>query len=85
MHQRGLAVVYGELESSNYTGIGISCGAGLCNLCLTYLSVPVLSSSTPKAGDYIDASAAQMMGERVNRIRLAKEESSTSIVAYSKR
>ena len=50
----GLAVVYGELEDSNYTGIGISCGGGLCNVCLAYLSVPVLSFSIPKAGDYID-------------------------------
>src|SRR5260370_21703704 len=33
----GLAVVYAELESSNYTGIGISCGGGLCNVCLAYL------------------------------------------------
>ena len=71
----GLAVVYGELEDSNYTGIGISCGGGLCNLCLAYLSVPVLSFSIPKAGDYIDQSAAQITGERANRIRLAKEES----------
>ncbi len=41
----GLAVVYSELESSNYTGIGISCGGGLCNVCVSYLSVPVLSFS----------------------------------------
>lgn len=71
----GLAVVYGELESSNYTGIGISCGGGLCNVCLAYLSVPVMSFSVPKAGDYIDLSAAQVTGERANRIRLAKEDS----------
>lgn len=71
----GLAVVYSELESSNYTGIGISCGGGLCNVCLAYLSVPVASFSIPKAGDYIDASAAQVTGERANRIRLAKEDS----------
>ena len=32
----GLAVVYGEMENSNYTGIGISCGGGLCNVCLAY-------------------------------------------------
>ena len=38
----GLAVVYSELESTNYTGIGISCGGGLCNVCFSYLSVPVL-------------------------------------------
>ncbi|MGD1094200.1 MAG: hypothetical protein ABSB35_19715 [Bryobacteraceae bacterium] len=71
----GLAVVYAELESSNYTGIGISCGGGLCNVCLAYLSVPVLSFSIPKAGDFIDLSAAEVIGERANRIRLTKEDS----------
>ena len=71
----GLAVVYSELEESNYTGIGVSCGGGLCNVCLAYLSVPVLSFSIPKAGDFIDASAAEITGERRNRIRLAKEDS----------
>ncbi len=71
----GLAVIYGELEDSNYTGIGISCGGGLCNVAMAYLSVPVLSFSIAKAGDYIDASAASVTGERANRIRLTKEES----------
>ena len=71
----GLAVIYGELDSSNYTGIGVSCGGGLCNVCLSYLSVPVLSFSIPKAGDYIDASAAAITGDRVNRVRMEKEDS----------
>jgi hypothetical protein len=71
----GLAIVYSELESSNYTGIGISCGGGLCNVCLAYLSVPIISFSIPKAGDYIDTSAASVIGERANRIRLTKEDS----------
>jgi hypothetical protein len=71
----GLAVVFAELESTNYTGIGISCGGGLCNVCLSYLAVPVLSFSIPKAGDFIDASAASVTGERPNRIRLLKEQS----------
>jgi hypothetical protein len=71
----GLAVIYSELESSNYTGIGISCGGGLCNVCMAYLSVPVLSFSIPRAGDYIDLSAASVTGERADRIRLIKEES----------
>ncbi len=26
----GLAVIYSELEDTNYTGFGISCGGGLC-------------------------------------------------------
>ena len=71
----GLAVIYSELESSNYTGIGISLGGGLCNVCLAYLSVPVLSFSIPKAGDFIDSAAAAVTGERANRIRLTKEDS----------
>jgi hypothetical protein len=71
----GLAVVYGELASSNYTGIGISCGGGLCNVCLAYLSVPIVSFSIPKAGDFIDTSAASVTGERPNRIRILKEQS----------
>jgi hypothetical protein len=71
----GLAVIYAELESTNYTGIGISCGGGLCNVCLAYLSVPVVSFSLPKAGDFIDANAASVTGERANRIRILKEQS----------
>jgi hypothetical protein len=71
----GLAVVYGEMESSNYTGIGISCGGGLCNVCLSYLSVPVFSFSIPKGGDYIDSSAGSDRGESATRIRTIKEES----------
>jgi hypothetical protein len=71
----GLAVVYGELENSNYTGIGVSCGGGLCNVCLAYLSVPVFSFSIPKAGDFIDSMASQSRGEPATRIRTIKEES----------
>jgi hypothetical protein len=71
----GLAVVYAELESTNYTGIGISCGGGLCNVCLAYLSVPVLSFSVPKAGDFIDASSAAVTGDRATRVRSIKEDS----------
>jgi hypothetical protein len=71
----GLAVVYSELEDSNYTGVGISCGGGLCNVCLSYLSVPVLSFSVTKAGDFIDASSAAVIGDRATRVRALKEES----------
>jgi hypothetical protein len=71
----GLAVVYAEMESTNYTGIGVSCGGGLCNVSFAYLSVPILSFSIPKAGDFIDASAASVTGEKPNRVRIMKEQS----------
>jgi hypothetical protein len=37
--------------------------------------VPVFSFSIPKAGDYIDTSAAAITGERANRVRIVKEDS----------
>ena len=73
--EEGLAVVFGELAASNFTGIGVSCGSGLCNACLAVLSVPVLSFSVPKAGDFIDSQAAAVTGELATRLRVQKENS----------
>ncbi|MCX6628393.1 MAG: hypothetical protein NTW28_12275 [Candidatus Solibacter sp.] len=73
--QEGLAVVFGELATSNFTGIGVSCGSGLCNACLAVLSVPVLSFSVPKAGDFIDSQAAAVTGDLATRLRVRKEQS----------
>lgn len=70
----GLAVVFGEMGASNYTGIGISCGSGLCNVCLAVLSVPVINFSVSKAGDFIDAQAAAVTGELATRLRVQKEQ-----------
>jgi len=73
--EEGLAVVFGELGPSNYTGIGISCGSGLNNVCLAVLSLPVISFSVPKAGDFIDTEASLVTGELATRLRILKEQS----------
>jgi hypothetical protein len=72
--EEGLAVVFSELAASNYSGFGISCGSGLCNVCLAELSVPVISFSIPKAGDFIDTHAAAVTGEGATRMRVQKEQ-----------
>ena len=72
--QEGLAVVFGELGGANYSGIGISCGSGLCNVCLAVLSVPVIAFSLPKAGDFIDTQAAMVTGDLATRLRVQKEQ-----------
>jgi nucleoid DNA-binding protein len=71
----GLSVVFSELEKDNFTGIGISCGGGMCNVCFAFMSVPVFSFSISKAGDYIDNSVAAVTSEVATRIRVVKEES----------
>ncbi len=71
----GLAVVFAELQNENFTGIGVSCGGGMCNVCVAFLSVPMLTFSLPTAGDYIDSSVAAVVDEPLTRVRLIKEES----------
>jgi hypothetical protein len=70
----GLAVVFAELESENFTGIGISCGGGMCNGALAFLSIPSIMFSVEKGGDYIDRSVGTVVGEPATRVRVMKEE-----------
>jgi hypothetical protein len=70
----GLAVIFSELESDNFTGIGISCGGGMCNVALAYLSIPSILFSIPKGGDYIDASVGAVVNKHATRVRVLKEE-----------
>jgi hypothetical protein len=72
--EEGLAVVFGELSAANFSGIGISCGSGLCNICLAVLSVPVISFSISRAGDFIDTQAALVTGDLSTRLRVQKEQ-----------
>ena len=71
----GLAVVFSELEKENFSGIGVSCGGGMCNVALAFMSIPVMTYSIAKAGDYIDRNVGGVTGENPTRIRAIKEES----------
>jgi actin-like ATPase involved in cell morphogenesis len=71
----GLAVIFSELEDQNFTGIGVSCGGGMCNVSLAFLSIPSIMFSLTKGGDYIDRSVASVVDEHATRVRVIKEES----------
>ena len=81
----GLAVVYSELKKSDFTGFGISFGAGLCNVCFAYMGLPVLTFCTTRAGDYIDQCAASVTGETLTNLRLHKEEGFSMVPAMAER
>lgn len=70
----GMATVLSELSDADYTGIGISMGGGMCNICLSYLSFPVVTFSIQMAGDYIDEMVGKTVGEPAARIKTIKEE-----------
>jgi hypothetical protein len=66
--------VFAELEANNFTGIGISCGGGMCNGTLAYLSIPSIMFSIAKGGDYVDSSAGAVLNEHATRVKVLKEE-----------
>lgn len=68
----GLALVYAELKEDNYTGIGISFGAGMVNLCFAMFGVPVFTFAIVNSGDWIDKMAAKATGESVTFINQEK-------------
>jgi len=71
----GMATVLSELADEDFSGIGISMGGGMCNVCLSYLSFPVITFSIQTAGDYIDFMVGKAVGEPASKIKTIKEES----------
>ncbi len=69
----GMAVVYSELAHNNFTGLGISFGAGMTNVCLSYYAVPVLQFSVARGGDWIDEQVSAATGVPKDRVTSTKE------------
>jgi actin-like ATPase involved in cell morphogenesis len=67
-----LALVYAELSSKAFTGIGVSCGAGMVNVCYAMYGNPVFSFSIVNSGDWIDRQAAKATGETIAYINVEK-------------
>ena len=70
----GLAVVLAELASESFTGIGISCGGGMCNVALSYLSIPSIAFSIAQGGDFIDSAVGSVVHESATRVKAIKED-----------
>jgi len=70
----GLAVIYSELSDYNFTGIGISVGAGLTNVTLAYLATPLMSFSITRGGDWIDEQSAKATGLPKEHVTSSKEK-----------
>jgi actin-like ATPase involved in cell morphogenesis len=71
----GLAVIYSELAENNFTGIGISVGAGMTNVTLAYLATPLMSFSIARGGDWIDEQAQDQQVCQRSMLLLQKKKS----------
>ena len=69
------AVVLSELAKEEFTGIGLSFGGGMVNVCLSFMSVPIFKFSVAKAGDWIDQQVSMAVNETAARVSSIKESS----------
>lgn len=69
------AVVLSELAEEDFTGIGLSFGGGMVNVCFSFMSVPVFKFSVTKAGDWIDQQVSMAVDETASRVSAIKESS----------
>jgi actin-like ATPase involved in cell morphogenesis len=81
----GLALVYAELAAKHWTGMGISFGAGMCNICFAMFGNPIFEFSLVNSGDWIDKVAAKATGEtptyiNKEKLKLNLGETSDSLV-----
>lgn len=67
------ALCYAELADEDYTGIGVSCGAGMTNVCVMLNGEPTVVFSTTKSGDWIDRMTAIATGEKDSVVQAEKE------------
>lgn len=69
-----LALVYAELGNKNWTGVAVSCGAGMVNICYAMYGAPIFQFSIVNSGDWIDKMASKAIGEEtttyVNREKM---------------
>ena len=67
------AICYSELENEGYTGVALSFGAGMVNVCVMSSGEPIIRFSTTKSGDWIDRMASQSTGQPDSVVQVEKE------------
>jgi hypothetical protein len=67
------ALCYSEFENDDYTGIGLSWGAGMVNVCVMLNGEPTVMFSTTKSGDWVDRMSAVAVNEPDSVVQAEKE------------
>lgn len=66
-------LVSSELKDQDYTGVGVSFGAGMITLGISYKGLPSISFSMFRGSDWIDLSAAEALGMSVDEVARIRE------------
>jgi len=68
-----MAIIYSECAKEKFSGIGISFGAGMANVAVSYKGIEALTFSTARAGDWVDKNTGESIGMIPNRVTNIKE------------
>tara|TARA_Y100000310_G_scaffold323717_1_gene384514 strand:+ start:1865 stop:2968 length:1104 start_codon:yes stop_codon:yes gene_type:complete len=69
-----MAIIYSECKEEKFSGIGISYGAGMQNIAISFKSANVSAFSVVRGGDWIDKYAAKSLGLVPNKVTSIKEK-----------
>lgn len=68
-----MAIIYSQCADTNFSGLAVSFGSGMCNVALAYQTVKGMDFSVARGGDWIDTHAAKAVGSTAARVCAAKE------------
>lgn len=68
-----MQIIFSECKQENYSGIAISFGQGLTNICCQYKGTPTLQFSIHRGGDWIDYNQQKSVGQLESRVTFIKE------------
>jgi hypothetical protein len=68
-----MAIIYSECAKESFSGIGISFGAGMSNVAVSFKGIEALTFSTARGGDWIDNNVANDLKMVPNRVTNLKE------------
>jgi len=79
-----MAVIFSECKKEKFSGIGLSFGAGMCNIVSAYKAVEAFTFATSKSGDWIDTMVAKDLNITTNRVTNTKEKFLNLNTGYKK-
>lgn len=75
-----MAIIFSQCKESNYSGIAMSFGSGLCNVATAYMGIMGLNFSMSRGGgDWIDIHSAKATGSTTARMCTLKQKGGFSV------
>jgi len=68
-----MAIIYSQCAEENFSGLAVSFGSGMLNVCLSYQAAKGMEFSLARGGDFVDQHAAKAVGRTASQMCAIKE------------